>query len=191
MKMRTKEIDRLIHVSAMMEQEITELSRFPTQNKDKIEEIQSTSDKVWNKAKELGSYYVSDRVYEDIGNLVISNAARDFEGLISGTILPTNDCNLDELRAFAKNQVYSSVNLTEIFDKIERIYEKEFVPYATENAKEIKKQWEDFKKKHVEWKNRVLYSKYRCPLCGGSLKPAKANKTIGCTGCKLETFVVL
>lgn len=191
MKMRTKEIDRLIHVSAMMEQEITELSRFPTQNKDKIEEIQSVSDKAWNKAKELGSYYSSDRVYEDIGNLVISNAARDFEGLISGTILPSNDCNLDELRAFAREQVYSSVNLTEVFDKIERIYNKEFIPYATENAKEIKKQWEHFNKKYSSWSDRVTYSKYKCPLCGGSLKPARANKTIGCTGCKLETFVVL
>ena len=189
--MRTREIDRLIHTSAMLEQEITELSRFSTQNKDKIEELQSVSDKVWDKAKELGSYYSSDQVYEDIGNLVISNAARDFEGLISGSLLPSNDCNLDELRAFAKEQVYSSVNLTEIFNKIEHIYEKEFIPYATENAQEIKKQWEHFNKKYSSWSDRVMYSKYKCPLCGGSLKPARANRTIGCTGCKLETFVVL
>jgi len=130
--------------------------------------------------------------YENLLNAIIAQAVYDYEALISDA--PINELNTSyyastmttaAIRAWAKD-----TRVEKILDKIDKVYEEEFKPYAKEHAVEIVKEWKRIQRIRDEWERElaVKASPYKCPLCGGSLKPKKINglQTITCNYCYLN-----
>jgi len=184
-------IDELIRKSLDIEQQILNYPSLNKKDQAMRERLQKESDALWKRAKELGRDSVTQRNYEDLANAVIRLTFMDYEDIISGAIEQSASCNLDEIHRFAAEQTYTPLDLEALLAKVHRVYHEKFIPYAEKYASKIVKQWREFDRKRVSYEDRVQKSKYRCPLCGGCLKPkfGRYHYIIGCTGCDLETFV--
>ena len=122
----------------------------------------------------------------------------DFEALISDkpALLPEN-VSITEIRKFASSQKYVNSDLNAILDHIDRIYREEFKPFVEENLTEIIKGWNSKEarraRKRGRWDNLNDAMKYRCPLCGGFLRPGTKNKGsygyIICSHCMLNVRI--
>ena len=138
-----------------------------------------------------------DENWQLLANAICIQAVHDFETLISDK--PAIDgnsryCNLTEIRQFAKEQIYSNVNLDTVLDIVEKNFKSGFKPYVTEHGEEIEKNW---KRQHLDKKARsekLARHPYLCPNCHGILYPSKfkVNKTsfILCDGCNLNAKIV-
>lgn len=130
--------------------------------------------------------------YEELLNAIIAQAVYDYEALISDA--PINELSSSyyasamtpaAIRAWARD-----TKTEKILDKIDKVYKEEFRPYAKEHAKEIVKEWKRIQKIRDDWERELAMraNPYRCPLCGGALKPKKINgmQTITCNYCYLN-----
>lgn len=146
-----------------------------------VKRMEEEGEKLWTKAKELGSPYVSRKNYEDLVIAIFKSAARDYEQLICGSITETPDTSKILIEGLIPKE-------TEI---IRDTYHKRFIPYVEKHAYDIAKQWEKFNRQKLDVYDRVVATKYRCPNCHGCLKPMNGVSPvhIGCTGCNLNYYM--
>lgn len=136
-----------------------------------------------------------DENYQMLANAICTQAARDYEYLISDRqaySMRDSDryCNLTELKDFAKRQTYTEVNMLDVLNIIDRNYKKRFRPYVEEHYEEIIANWRDKKMSKRDWNYKVANHPYFCPNCGGVLYPGTKQQAsqdyIVCTGCNLN-----
>ena len=146
-----------------------------------IRRMEKESDELWAKAKELGAPHVTQKNYEDLAIAIFASAARDYESLLSGSIPEGHDVSFALIEGL----------IPEECDIIKKTYEDRFIPYASRNAKAIAEQWKTFERQGLNMDMRVMASKYKCPLCNGSLRPidGTSSQHIGCTGCELSVYL--
>ncbi len=131
---------------------------------------------------------------ENIISAIVEQAATDYELLISDKPLPVSEdskyFNIQELRLFARDQKITDINVTGIFETIDRRYKK-FRKVVREHHKEIIEDWNIWSPKYMNNYN-IMNKKmrYHCPLCGSFLRPgSKKNNDKGyikCTRCSLN-----
>ena len=162
---------------------------------DKINKLQKESDELWEYAKSLNPIKEVKKCYENLANAVVKQAVFDYEALISGTMLPGNDCNVQEILAFAKETNYTGVDLHDLLMKIKSDRQHKFIPYVRKNKDKIIKMYKTFKKNRVDTVSYNSTFPYRCAMCGGALIPKflKSDDTsvesIGCTNCRTAVLI--
>lgn len=138
---------------------------------------------------------ITDKPWENLANAICEQAIRDFEWCISDRPLPqdvqSSLCNLGELKRFFHEQTLTPLNLTAISKKIEKTYKNEFRPFVEEHYQEIYHSWVSQKLDKIDYRKQPELHPYRCPNCGGLLRPNKKQKNmkiryIVCTGCNLN-----
>lgn len=133
--------------------------------------------------------------YEDLLNAIIQQAVFDYESIISeaeinetATSYVATTMTKEAIRAWAKD-----TRVEKILDKIDKVYEEEFKPYAKEHAQEIVKEWKRIQKLPGDWERELAMraNPHKCPLCGGSLKPKTiyGGRTISCNYCNLNILM--
>lgn len=156
-----------------------------------INAIEAKSEELWQEAKRLGKSGVTRKNYEDLANAFLQECIEDYEDLLSGSSEGPKK-NFELIEDVLEHQMYVKIDLTEQLKRIARIYHNQFAPYIKKHSFEIVQQWEEFDKKGYDDEERVRFTKHRCPLCGGTLKPKytrgkyrDGTYVIGCSGCKL------
>ncbi len=135
-------------------------------------------------------YSITQKCVEDLANAIIRQAIWDYEESLSGVQIEASSpaSVMASIETFAEEQQLTGINMPDVLKKVKRTYNKEFVPYVTDNRKEIVTDWKRLKE--YRYDERKQEAKHRCPLCGGILRPAKMNSSrrgrIICTGCYLS-----
>lgn len=130
------------------------------------------------------------RPWLDLWNAIIIRSLHDFEMLISEAPIKRT-AGYDEY-SMTIPHILEFLKGTEAegWPKIiENTYIKKFRPYAKKNARKIEEGWEDIAKLDGYDRDLAIRDfKYRCPLCGGALKPDRIYgvNVINCTGCMLN-----
>lgn len=137
-------------------------------------ELERESDKFWTMAKALGKPGVTEDCYENLANAVVKQAIFDYIGLLN-TVRAREEvsatCNKTEIRKFAKDQMITTLNLSDLLDQIDRCYEEKFIPYVSEHRAEIVSDYKEAKKKHKTIYEFLDQTKHRCPFCQNGLYP--------------------
>ena len=126
----------------------------------------------------------------DLWNAMLIRSIHDFEILISEAPVK-RDASYDEY-AMTIPHILQFLKGTEVEEwpkMIEKTYINKFRPYAKKNARKIEEAWKDVKKLNGYERDMAIKSfKYKCPLCGGALKPDRicGVNVINCTGCMLN-----
>lgn len=130
------------------------------------------------------------RPWLDLWNAMIIRAIHDYEILISEAPIK-RDAGYDEY-SMTIPHILEFLKGTEAegWPKIiEKTYIEKFRPYAKRNARKIEEAWKDVRGLEGYARDMALKNfKYKCPLCGGALKPARicGVHVINCTGCMLN-----
>ena len=130
------------------------------------------------------------RPWLDLWNAMIIRSLHDFEMLISEAPIKRT-AGYDEY-SMTIPHILEFLKGTEAegWPKIiENTYIKKFRPYAKKHARKIEEGWKDIVKLDGYDRDLAIRNfKYRCPLCGGALKPDRIYgvNVINCTGCMLN-----
>lgn len=179
-------IEKLIVESVQKGEEAAYMRQHGIGPIKKIMELEGESERIWAEAKRLGKPHVRRENYENLANAFLKACVEDYEELISGA--PSgHKKNFKLIEDVLEHQMFVKLDMTEQLKHIKNVYETQFKPYAEKHETEIIEQWEDFTQRRLDDRDIMAETKYRCPLCGGSLRPRYYRKmyVIGCTGCKL------
>ena len=160
---------------------------------DDVFAMEWKSDELWEKAKRLGRPNVRQENYEDLANAILKKAVEDYEDLMCGTEHESEVSNIMSMpliEKFLKRQTFVKLDMIELLNNIKRVYAEKFVPYAKKYRSDICNQWDEFNKQGLSVDDRIRYTKHRCPLCKGCLKPIDRGNyyNIGCTSCHLVAY---
>ena len=154
----------------------------------KIEEMESETERLWEEACELGKDYVQTRNYENLANAILKSAIEDYEALISGDLSEGPEgVSTYEIEGLMQEQIFVHLDMEALLKQIRDIYENRFIPYAQAHKSEIFADWKQFNKQGLTIEDRIKATKHRCPMCGGALRPGYAK--ICCTTCYLSVFI--
>ena len=190
---------------------------------NEIKEKQALSDELWEAAKNMhGGPKTRRKNYEDLANAILKRTVLDYESLISENISDNKEnwiwgtakyieftpkqkkytdydeavvCNKLLIMDFAKNiaPMITKINFENLLNQIKKDRSTKFIPYVSENLKDIHNEYCKFKKKKLTKADYCSQFIFRCPICGGALKPEYTGKMeniahlhgIGCCGCEM------
>lgn len=188
-------LEQLITLSIRLGEQANRMHIEGVESKEEAERMkhmEEESERLWNEAKKLGRKNVRRDNYEDLANAILTKAVTDYEELISGTLSEgALGVSKKVIEDFLKDQNLVRLNMSDQLKYICHTYYNKMIPYVKAHNREIAKQWDDFDKLNYTTEERIRYSKHRCPVCGGSLRPIDRKNiyNIGCTGCSLSVYL--